>query len=450
MQLKTALAIVLLGSGCAVEAMDEADVDVDADGEPVQTTPIAKDARPTTHFTIPDPGMNTPFFRSLGTNERTCGSCHVKDEGWVVTPAGMQARFDATGGTDAAFRLNDGANSPLADVSTLEAKRAAYSMLLNKGLIRVGIGIPANADFSLVAVDDPYGFASAAELSLFRRPLPTTNLKFLSAIMWDGREGSLGQQSIDATMGHAQATGTVQTDMDGIVAYESALYTAQAEDDVAGDLSGEKAKGGPKKLSEVSFFIGINDPLGMNPTGAVFNPRAMTLYDKYEAFLGKKKPAERARAAIYRGQEIFNTKTFSISGVRGVNDFLGVESLEATCTTCHDTPNVGNHSVALALDLGLSDAELRTPDMPLYTLQNNTTGAIIQTTDPGRALITGKWSDINKFKGPVLRGAPLRPPYFHNGAVATLEGVIDFYDGRFGIGFTADEKADLAAFLKAL
>lgn len=40
----------------------------------------------------------------------------------------------------------------------------------------------------LVAVDDPYHFASAAERSLFRRPLPSTNLKFDSAVMWDGRE----------------------------------------------------------------------------------------------------------------------------------------------------------------------------------------------------------------------------------------------------------------------
>ncbi len=400
-------------------------------------------------MTISDPGTNTPFFQSLGTNGRTCGTCHVASEGWTITPAGMQARFNATNGMDPAFRTNDGSNSPNADTSTLEARRTAYSMLLTKGLIRVGIGIPANAEFTLESVDDPYGFASASELSLFRRVLPTTNLKFLSAIMWDGREGSLGQQSIDATMGHALATGTVQTDMDAIVRFETSLFTAVAQDDGAGDLD-SKVNGGPKKLSATPFYLGINDPLGMNPTGAVFNPRAMTLFDKYAEFLGRTKPEEKARAAIYRGQEIFNTKKFSISGVRGVNDFLGVESLEVTCTICHDTPNVGNHSVALALDLGLSDAELRTPDMPLYTLRNTSTGALIQTTDPGRALITGKWADINKFKGPVLRAVKMRPPYFHNGAVATLEGVIDFYDDRFDIGFTAAERADLAAFLKAL
>ena len=130
------------------------------------------------------------FFQSLGTNGRACVHCHQAQDGWTITPAHVQARFNATTprGTDPVFRTNDGSNSPLADVSTEAARQAAYSMLLSKGLIRVGIGMPANAEFELVAVDDPYGYASAAELSLFRRPLPSTNLRFLTTVMWDGRE----------------------------------------------------------------------------------------------------------------------------------------------------------------------------------------------------------------------------------------------------------------------
>src|SRR5262249_32948976 len=110
------------------------------------------------------------FFQNLGTNGRNCSTCHRAEEGWTITPAGVQARFNQTRGTDPIFRTNDGSNSPNADVSTLKARRAAYSMLLSKGLIRVGIGIPNDAEFELIAVDDPYGFASATELSLFRWP----------------------------------------------------------------------------------------------------------------------------------------------------------------------------------------------------------------------------------------------------------------------------------------
>ena len=45
-------------------------------------------------------------------------------------------------------------------------------MLLSKGVIRVGLPIPQSAEFELIAVDDPYRFASAAELSLFRALCP--------------------------------------------------------------------------------------------------------------------------------------------------------------------------------------------------------------------------------------------------------------------------------------
>ena len=75
---------------------------------------------------------------------------------------------------------------------------------------------------------------------------------------------------------------------------------------------------------------------------------------------------------------------------------------------------------------------------------------LVETTDPGRAMVTGKWSDVGKFKGPVLRALAARPPYFHDGSAATLAEVVRFYDTRFQARFTAQEKADLIAFLQAL
>jgi cytochrome c peroxidase len=160
--------------------------------------------------------------------------------------------------------------------------------------------------------------------------------------------------------------------------------------------------------------------------------------------------AVEARRAVARGQELFNTKPIRIEGVKGLNDDLSVPVLQGTCTTCHDTPNSGNHSIPAPLDIGLTDASRRTPDMPLYQLRNKATGALIETTDPGRALITGKWKDIGRFKGPILRGLAARAPYFHNGFAADFDAVLDFYNQRFGIGLTPQERADLAAFLRSL
>ena len=177
-------------------------------------------------------------------------------------------------------------------------------------------------------------------------------------------------------------------------------------------------------------------------TGAAFNPSSMTL------FLAWTRSRDAERAAIARGAKLFGSKPIAITGVGGLNDALGLPTIKGTCTTCHDAPNIGNHSVALPLDIGVTDASRRTPDMPLYTLQNLQTGEIRRTTDPGRALLTGLWKDIAKFKGPILRGLAARPPYFHNGLAADLGKVVEFYDTRFSIGFTDKEKADLVAFLE--
>ena len=430
-----------------------------------------------TYSTTGSIDLNNPFFKSLGSNDRSCATCHVPSEGWVITPKGVQERFNETDGLDPLFRLVDGANSPIADVATLDERRNAYSMLLNKANIRVGLGIPADAEFELIAVDDPYGFASETELSLYRRPLPTTNLKFLNAVMWEGRETTLDENSSDclfgtttcyspvstdlatqsnnATLGHAEALQELTAEQRvAIVAFETSLFTAQIHDKNAGNLTANKAKGGPKILEEVEYYLGINDTVdGDYHTRESFNPIAMTLYDDWE----RNKPngqsdtdTKSARAAIARGQDLFNTKLILISSVSGLNDELSIPEIPGSCTTCHNIPNAGNHSVPLPLNIGISDASRRTPDMPLYTLRNISTDETIETTDPGRALITGKWKDIGRFKGPILRSVASRPPYFHDGSASDLNEVVDFYDERFSIGLTDQEKADLVAFLGAL
>src|SRR5678816_1224636 len=204
--------------------------------------------------------LENEFFQDLGVNGRRCVSCHVPTNGWTITPKQLQETFEETDGgafedglgLGAVFRTNDGSNSPKADVSTKAKRRQAYSMLLNKGLIRVGLPVPATAEFELVAVDDPYKFASAAELSLFRRPLPTANLKFDSTVMWDGREtvpgapvpSDLATQASDATTGHAQGMPLTAAQRASIVQFELALTSAQIFDTHARDLDDGGARGG--------------------------------------------------------------------------------------------------------------------------------------------------------------------------------------------------------------
>ena len=415
---------------------------------------------------------SNPFFQSLGSNGRTCNSCHRQAEGWTVSAAEVQRRFNSTRGLDPLFALVDGADSPLMDVSTFAARQKAFSMLTSRGVIRVGLAMPANAEFTLAAVDDPYGYASASQLSLFRRPLPSTNLIWDTAVMWDGREtfapfqppmdagmdaedlrSSLQSQALHAVLGHEQAASAPSQDvLDQIVAFESSLTTAQLFDSHAGALNEFGGMGGANILSQQKFWVGINDALGNDPTTDPFDPRVMRLFDDWnnpDAAMNRDSRVQ-ARAAVARGQQLFDSLPINISGVAGLNDVTGQPVIQGTCGTCHDAPNIGNHSVGAPLNIGIADASRRTPDLPLYTLRNNSTGETVQTTDPGLAMLTGKWADIGKFKGPNLRGLAARAPYFHNGSAATLMDVVNFYDTRFNIGMTDQQKSDLVAFLSAL
>jgi cytochrome c peroxidase len=87
--------------------------------------------------------LSGAFFQSLGTNGRSCASCHVPSEGWTVSASGVQLRFLLTQGLDPIFRTNDGSNCDQnIDTSTVEGRRQAYSLLLSRGLIRIALSIP--------------------------------------------------------------------------------------------------------------------------------------------------------------------------------------------------------------------------------------------------------------------------------------------------------------------
>ena len=427
-----------------------------------------------TFSTIGKVDLTGPFFQSLGTNGRSCASCHQASDAWSISAAHVAERFEETQGLDPIFRTNDGSNCDHdIDVSTLEGRRQAYSLLTSRGLVRIALSVPDKAEFEVVSVSNPYGCNETSTLSMYRRPLPSANLRFLSTLMWDGRQSStqtgtapitfptnptdllsnLKHQSVDATTGHAQATKPPSPEQQQqIVAFEMALSTAQDLDSIAGSLKANTASGGPTALVNQPFFIGINDPLGLNPMLTPFSPVIFTLYN--DAWVNAASGDARARrAAILRGQTLFNSRPIDIKNVGGLNDATGLPVIKGTCGTCHDSPNVGNHSVSAPLNIGISDVDgpLDVKYLPMITLRRKGHGnEVVTTTDPGRALITGKWADIGKVKGPILRALAARAPYFHNGSAANLQEVIEFYNVRFAMGLSDAEKADLVAFLSAL
>jgi hypothetical protein len=505
------------GLGCSAAPLANGTGETSSDLSPLVT---AADAFGTmgvisTNNAAIDQSTNNPFFRNLGANGRTCGSCHKIANALGISQATVQSIFNQSQGLDPIFRINDGSNAPTgfyAKTATASDRSTSFSMLVNHGVIRVGEPIPASRDYSLAAVNDPYGFASAAEISLFRRPMPSVNMAFSVHVMWDGRESEGGRTAVrdalinqanDATTGHAQrATPLDTTTRQQIADFQLRLFAAQqvarvdsthtTQLNVPGSPTAEEpAVGNPSNLllalTQTSDAGGngdfpaigntstnpivtrrdVNNPFsgnnllprcaddGVNHTGC-FKNQALTAFEPWESEdIGADEstdPVVIRRGQIGDGENTFYNRPFNVSGVAGLNDVTGKTTVSVTCTTCHNTPQAGTNSSARMFDTGVADASganpLFTSDFPIYTFRRNSDGFQRSVTDPGLALRTGKFNDLGRFKVPNLRGLGARAPYFHNGSAKSLNDVVNFYNRRFNIGFTATEINNLVLFLQ--
>jgi cytochrome c peroxidase len=360
------------------------------------------------------------YFQAQGSNGRSCATCHTPEDGWSITPATLQRLFDETEGGHPVFHALD-ANNPdvIPTITTVEERMAAYGMLLSRGVFRRGGPPRANAEWELIAADDPHGFASLSRLVHWRRPLPTINFPLGNAtVNWDGgnsvgtdqRAGLLNQAARNITGGQ-QGPPAPPDVLDDIVDFETSLFTAQVIMHGVGRLDSDGARGGPEAMATMTRVSGR--------------------FDLFDAWTNHENPR---RAQIARGQELFNN----------------VNAGGGRCSACHDSANDGSNTRHLLFDVGAASATARTPDLPLYTFRNRTTGAIRQLTDAGRGNITGLWNDLGRFKTPTIRGLSSRAPYFHNGIAATLEEVVRHYETHLDFVFTDEERAALVAFLSAL
>jgi cytochrome c peroxidase len=436
---RAAASVLSLALAFGVSACSSADANAEGEdlgvvAEPLLSGPLPNNVpffnRAGTAATFSTAGfvdLDNPFHVAQGTNGRSCESCHQVQAGWSVRPIDVELRFWQTLGTDPIFNLLD-ADSPNADVSTVPARYAAYSML-RQGLFRRGGAVPATAEYEIIAFDDPLGAgASLTRFEAFRRPLATANFHIASNVGWhdqntngtgDVHSGLVSQATGNITGAQQGAPPTAET-VASIVTYEEGLRFAQLSLFGIGRLDQCGARGGPEQLSAQAEVSG---PFDLFDAWVGLEPGSCTT-----------KPADRKRAQIARGQELFNRPN----------------AAGGSCRSCHDAANNGSNVNGILFDIGASRPEFRQPGMPLYTLRNKTTLETRQTTDPGRALRSGRWADVDRFKTPSLRGLAARPPYFHNGIAATLQDVVAHYEAALGFVFTADEEADLVAFLEAL
>ena len=433
-----------------------------------------------------------PFFTAMGPAGRACVTCHQPADAMSLSVADVQRQWARNGARDPLFAAIDGSNCP----SLPQADRAAHSLLLDHGLIRIArawpprdlAGKPIVPDFSIEVVRDPTGCnrdpkwglnAADPHVSVYRRPRPVANFKFIEAmgfaydpkaglplpvdpetgkpvsgnLMADARVPSLSAQMRDAASTHLAFLKTLDKgDIARILDFERRLYVAQQKDDEGGALDEAGAEGGPGKLQRA-------EPGRLGSQGTA-------VWSEYEAW-EKVPAADRARLpasvvafrdSVARGARTFRDKTFLISDSAGINSPIGFGNpVRNSCVFCHNMSYMGMDVAPGQVDLGTTNRPFADPlpHLPLFHVTclgppHPHYGRTILTSDPGYALTTGKCADVGRITLQSMRGLPARAPYFSNGTAADLRGIVDFYDRRYHIGYSELEKQDLVNLMRAL
>ena len=436
-----------------------------------------------------------PFFEPLGANGRACVTCHQPADAMSISAQTARERWDATKGKDPLFAAIDGSNCP----ALPQGNRASHSLLIERGLFRIQLpwpvrqwnGKPVQPDFTLEVVRDPNGCNSGAKygpaagnISVYRRARPVANMKYLLAvgfpfdpkqgfalprdpdtdgpfkglmmsgnIMADNRAGNLRMQMEDAASGHLEFKGRLsKQQIARITDFETRVYTAQQSSTKAGALGSMGAEGGPAKLknSQPGALGSIGIPVWSEyAKWEKISPEdAKSLTPEQLAF----------RQSVARGARVFREKMFLITDSAGINSRVGFGNpVRNSCVFCHNMSQMGNDVAPGQVDLGTTTLPFADPwaDLPLFRITclkapHPHYGRVILTMDPGFAMTTGRCADVGKITLQSMRGLAARAPYFSNGLAKDIRGIVDYYDRRYNIGYTEQEKQDLTNMMGAL
>jgi hypothetical protein len=294
---------------------------------------------------------------------------------------------------------------------------------------------------------------------------PATGRPTSMNLMSDARAPTLAVQAQDAAEQHLQFTGRLNAaQLAGIVQFEQQVYVAQVSSAAAGSLV---EADGPPAFGPRQLAAGDAGVLGNNTTRYVF-PMGGKWKQLPRTGSEPENARNAARESIARGHDVFMFRTFWIRDAMHLNTVGLGNPTKRTCATCHgmhmtgmDTVNgwmdIGTTNLPWASEVPLNPWNEAKPQMPLFRVTckpdvkpHPYLGRVIYTQDPGRALVSGRCNDVGTIVMQQFRGLAARAPYFSNGSAATLRELVDFYDRRFNIGYSDQEKQDLVNFLGAL
>ncbi len=319
----------------------------------------------------------TSFFNEVPGvqgNGRKCATCHVAGDAFQLTPAHVEQRWQAL------VRLQTfwpGADDPLFRSTDADDGARDFTTLRKFALVRVELQLPTDAEGRtlIFPTDNP----TARTVSVWRSTPSVRNVAFTAPYQQDGRFATLQEQASGALFAHAEIQHAPNPRvLDDISAFEKVLFSSASVAKLSASLAAGTIPADP-------------DP--------VLNP------------------LEQAGKQIFKG----------------------------ACAGCHGgptqtrpDPRFGPQDVFVSRPLPPFAAGLRFVEAPPLAVRLwavRVPGApapvVRPSTDPGRALVTGKIADFNTFDTPSLYGIAQTAPYFHDNSAKTLEEVILQYQSLF-------------------
>jgi cytochrome c peroxidase len=327
-------------------------------------------------------------------NGRSCATCHRPEDHFGLTPATVEARYQAL---QTRRQTDPQADDPLFRSIDADDFDQDFTTLRTKALVRVVLPLPPNVKLA----DDP----SATTVAVWRAVPTSVNAGLTAPYQADGRLATLEDQALSAMHAHSEIRRDPHAKtLARLTEFQDHLFSSQGVRHLARALEAGDPPPDP-------------DP----PLTALEQQGKAT----FEHFC----------ASCHGGP----TKTVNTDA-----RFLPVPQrgplpgAQAFVNISVQTPRP-----PVPFFNGLPSANLP-PQTYIVTLPNGTEQTVV-TSDPGRGLITGDIREFGRFDVPTLFGISRTAPYFHDNSVATLEQVIDHYQALFSFIQFVDETQGLFA-----
>jgi cytochrome c peroxidase len=325
----------------------------------------------------------TPF---PGGNGRSCATCHNPRDGFSLSPATVEARWQRL---QRARRFNPCADDPLFRSIDADDGKQDFTLLRTRALVKVRVPLPARVRLT----DDPQ-----ATHATFSRAVPPLNmLKHTAPYQQDRSAKTLEEQALGAVNAHMQPT--VQP---------TKQFLETAAEFQRHIFSSPEVKELSKAIDAGSPIPDIDPPL--------------TEFEK----LGKEKFNEFCAKCHGGPAQVQNLENLIFPPFDGSTNPVSLNVVISNPPPAGFPPSV-IHGPGFDMR-----TQRFTVDLPTGS------SVILESSDPGTVLTDIRSLDtvggnqvFNRFDIPQLRGINKTAPYFHDHRAKTLEEVVRHYQSFF-------------------